>query len=332
MAYKSIGILYAIIKEATFNQGGTFTDSDTVAVTSDTNLKPEVDTIERKAKSNSFVKLPALAGKEKGSGTLGMELVRKSDGTIAGDVVLEVALGIKEPAGDGTGAIIDSDNHKITEVDSGTTGTATLYKLNKPCGTQDSIAVKEMLGCETADSQSLTLKGIVPNSVDFDFATADIATISFDLGASSFDTASGETLLASPEILDPIVGKNAVFTVDGTTYTAKNLKYTVSNTVSDREAITSSGIDSKEVTAKEIKGSFTIDFEGWAELNKFKDNADAEIYLELETGGKKFAVYIPKAKYSSVGIDDDDGVLVNNIEFMAGLDDNNEAIYVAVEV
>jgi hypothetical protein len=50
------------------------------------------------------------------------------------------------------------------------------------------------------------------------------------------------------------------------------------------------------------------------------------------TGGKKFAIYIPKSKYSSVAIDDDDGILVNNIEFMASLDDNGEAIYVAVEV
>jgi len=332
MAYSSKGILYAIIKEANFNEGGTFTDADTVAVTSDTNLKPEVDTIERKAQVNSFVKLPSLAGKEKGSGSLGLELARKDDGTIAGDVVLEVALGIKEAAGDGTGAIIDSDNKKIVEAQSGETGTATLYKLNKPCGTGSSLAVKEMMGCDTSDSQSLTLKGIVPNSVDFDFTVADIATISFDLGASSFESVSGEDLLATPEILDPIVGKNAVFTVDGTSYTAKNLKFTVSNTVSDREAITSSGIDSKEVTAKEVKGSFTIDFTGWDELNKFKNNADAEIYLELMTGGKKFAIYIPKSKYSSVAIDDDDGILVNNIEFMASLDDNGEAIYVAVEV
>ena len=56
MSYRSTSAVYAVIKETTFNGGGTFVDADVVEVTSDTALKPEIDAIERKAVSNSFLK------------------------------------------------------------------------------------------------------------------------------------------------------------------------------------------------------------------------------------------------------------------------------------
>jgi hypothetical protein len=336
--YRSKGAVYAVIKEPAFNQGGTFTDDDVIEVTSDTSLKPEVDSIERKAVCSSFVAQPKLAGKEYGSGTIGVELIPEAVGTgIHGEVVLEVALGEKEEPGTGSGAIIGASDatgtpaNMIYEVADGEDGTATLYKLNKPCGTQDSLAIKMMLGCDTTDSQSLVFTGVVPNSVTFDFPVADIATVSFDVGAAGFSTASGETLLNGLCLdTNPYVGKNAVFTVDDVSYEAKDLQFSIENTVSDREAITSAGITNKAVTGKVIKGSLTINFEGWDELNKFKNNADAAIYLEMSSGSHKFAIYIPRARYTSVGIEDDDGILVNKIEFEATEDSaTGEAILVA---
>ena len=334
--YRSKGALFAVILESTFNGGGTFTDSDVVEVTTDTNLKPEVDSIERKAVCNSFVPQPKVAGKEYGSGTFGLELIG-SDNGLLGSVVLRVALGIEEAPGADSGAFIGYSDagttpaNMIHEAQPGETGTAYLYKLNKPCGDQESIAIKQMLGCDTSDSQSLVFTGVIPNSVTFDMPVADICTVSFDIGASGFQTSSGEVLLNSDcGSNNPFVGKNATFTVDDVTYEAKDLSFSIENTVSDREAITSAGITSKVITQKVIKGSLKINFENWDELDKFKNNADAKIYLELNTGGHKFAIYIPRARYTSVSIEDDDGVLVNNIEFEAAEDINTgEAILVA---
>jgi hypothetical protein len=342
MAYRTSSAIYAVIKEAVFNGGGTFTDGDVVEVTSDTALKPEVDAIERKAVSNSFLKSPKLPGKESGSGSFAVELipVGNTSNDINGSAILEVALGIREDAGSGTGALIGVSDASgtpadmIYEVQSGEDGTAVLYKLNKPCGSQDSLAIKQFLGCETADSQTVVYTGVVPNSVTFDFPVADIATVSFDTGASGFSTNSGEPILTPLYIsANPYVGKNAKFTVSGTTYEAKDLQFTIENTVSDREALTSSGITEKAVTAKVVKGTMTVTFENYDELDKFKNSADASIYLEMQsTDGSdtyKFAIYLPRARYTSVSVDDDDGLLVNKIEFEGYNDASGEAILIA---
>ncbi len=430
MAYKTLSTLYAVIKEAEFNKGGTFTDNDVIEVTSDSALKPQIDVIERKVIRNSYLTAPALPGKEYGSGTLAFELIPLDDGSndLSGNVVLEVALGQREAPAPQSGAVIrsssahqvestvtaDSNNtgngnltfegyyedtiktetwtiectnadnagaevwsvtgsvsgsqpdattgqdydngiikfiieagdtafavgdkftidivsnvaYKIYEVSDNPAdneeGTAWLYKLAKPCGAEQSLAVKLMYGCDETDSRSLTLKGAVPNSVKLAFPTADIATISIDLGASSFETAENEPLLQNTYLTTiPYVGKNAILTVDGKTYEAKDVEITIENQVSDREAITSAGITKKIITKKTVKGSMTVTFENWDELNKFKNNHTAEFFLEMRTETDdpdkkyKFAIWLPYIKYTTIDFSDDDGVVAQKLEFEA---------------
>ena len=344
MGYRTSSALYAVVKEATFNAGGTYIDTDVIEATSDTSLSPEIDAIERKAVSNSFLMSPKLPGKESGSGTFGVELIPEESGTdVNGKVILEVALGTMEEPGLDSGAFIGYSDAGITpasmiyeadpdDVAVGESGTATLYKLNKPCGDQDSLGIKQFLGCDDTDSQIIEYTGIVPNSVTFDFPVADIATISFDVGAAGFTTSSNETVLSSVYLSEnPYVGKNAVFVVGGVTYEAKDLSFTVENTVSDREALTSSGITDKIITAKVVKGSLTVTFEDYSELNKFKNSDDATCYLEMASGVHKFAIYLPRIRYTSVGVEDDDGILVNKIEFEAYEDISGQAILIAHE-
>jgi len=341
MSYRSSSAVYAVIKEATFNGGGTFTDTDVVEVTSDTALKPEIDAIERKAVSNSFLSSPKLPGKESGSGTFAVELipVGGTSNDINGSAILEVALGTKEDAGPDTGCIIGASDeagtpaNMIYEVQSGETGSAILYKLNKPCGGQDSLSVKQFYGCDTTDSEIITYTGIVPNSVTFDFPVADIATVSFDTGAAGFSTTSGESILNTVFIsANPYVGKNAVFTVDNVTYEAKDLQFSIENTVSDREALTSSGITDKIITAKMVKGTLTVTFENYDELDKFKNSVDAAVYLQMDStdgvNNYEFAIYLPRVRYTSVSVEDDDGVLANKIEFEGYEDIDGEAILI----
>lgn len=339
MGYRTNSALYAVIKEASFNVGGTFLDADVVEVTSDTALTPEVDSIERKSVSNSFIMSPKLPGKETGSGTFGVELIPEETGTdINGKAILEVALGIVEAPALGEGAFIGYSDagttpaSEIYEADVAETGTATLYKLDKPCGNQASLAIRQFLGCDAGDSQLITYAGVVPNSVTFDFPVADIATISFDVGGAGFTTSSGDAILNSVFLTaNPYVGKNATFEVGGAVYEAKDLSFSIENTVSDREALTSEGISDKIVTAKVVKGSLSVTFENYDELTKFKNSTDATCYLEMVSGAHKFAIYLPRLRYTSVGIEDDDGILVNNIEFEAYEDASGEAILIAHE-
>ena len=339
MGYRTNSALYAVIKEAAFNGGGTFLDADVVEATSDTSLAPEIDSIERKSVSNSFLMSPKLPGKESGSGTFGVELIPEETGTdLNGKAILEVALGIVEVPGTESGAFIGYSDAGVTpaamiyEAAALEDGTATLYKLNKPCGTQDSLAIKQFLGCDAGDSQILEYTGIVPNSVSFDFPVADIATISFDVGAAGFATSAGAAILSSVYLTaNPYVGKNATFEVGGVVYEAKDLNFTIENTVSDREALTSSGITDKIITAKVVKGTLSVTFENYDELDKFKNSTDATCYLEMASGVHKFAIWLPRIRYTSVGIEDDDGILVNKIEFEAYEDASGEAILIAHE-
>jgi len=335
MALLSKGNIFAIAKEATFNTAPTFADGDVVEVTGDTSLSPNVDTVQRNVIKNSFLGQPSIATKETGSGTVGVELIPEDSGTdLNGDAVLEAALGIKSgPAADNGAFIGYSDAgtttaNEVYRAKSGETGTATLYTLSKPADTVVSLAIKQFVGGSADDV--ITYTGVVPNSTTFNFPVADIATVSFDVGASGFATTTGETLLTGVPVTGaPFVGKSVTFTVDGVSYCAKDLSFTVSNTITDIECLTGSGIGNKVPTAKEVTGSITLTFEDFAELDKLKNNTDAKIYLEMTSGAKKFAIYLPKVRYTSLSLADADGLIDQQIEFAAFDNADGDAILVA---
>jgi len=327
--YRTNGALSFAKKEASFGAGATFASEDIVETTDGTSIKPEVSNIERKVKTASFVARPGMAGKESATATFETELIPKDatagDG-IMGEVLLEVTAGIRVAKG----ATIDSANHKIVDKSSDASGDAVLYKLNKPCGSQESLAIKRLFGCSTSDSKSLSAVGCIPKSVKFNIPTADISTATYELEGIGFATADGEDVPAyTPVDVDPYVGKNVVFKVDGTIKDAKDVSFTLTNETTDIEAITGSGVSAKVVISKTISGSLSLQFDGWDELNKFKSNTDAELYVELDNGTRVFALYFPKIRYKSVSVEDDSGVLVNKIEFNASEDDNGEAILIA---
>ena len=227
--------------------------------------------------------------------------------------------------------------YAIYEVQDGETGEAVLYKLGQPCGVDNSLAAKVVYGCDTSDSRAMIMKGIIPESVEIKIPTADIATMNFNIQASSFETEENIDVPAC-SITDaavPYVGKNAKFMVDDKLKEAKDVSLTISNTIADIEAITSQGISGKTITKKEIKGSFTITFENWDELNKFKNNGFGKLYIELKTHDTDdnlhvFAVYLPRIGYTAVNVENDNGMLVNKIEFQGYIDpDLMEAIYIA---
>ena len=227
--------------------------------------------------------------------------------------------------------------YAIYEVQDGERGEAVLYKLGQPCGVDNSLAVQVLYGCGNTDSRAMIMNGIIPESVEIKIPTADIATMNFNIQATSFETKENIDVPAC-SITDaavPYVGKNAKFMVDDKLKEAKDVSLTISNTIADIEAITSTGVSGKTITKKEIKGTFTITFDNWDELNKFKNSDFGKLYIELKThdtddNPHTFAIYLPRIGYTSVNVENDNGMLVNKIEFQGYIDpDLMEAIYIA---
>jgi len=341
MAYKTNSAVYAIKKEDTFNggpSGGTFDQSDVILATAESTLSPEVDSIERKSSTNSYIKTAGLAGKETATGSIGTELLPDGAGDLNGNVLLETLFGIRSLPALGEGCFIGFSDAGITPAnaiypaDVADTGTDTLYNLSKPCGNEISLAINQSFGCDMSDSQILDVTGVIPNSGAFDFPVADIATVTYDLGGAGFTTDAGTMPFESLYLTtDPFVGKLATFTIDDVTYEAQDLSLTIENTVVDREAITSQGITEKITTAKAVTGSFSVTFADYSELDKMKANADAAVYLEMSSGNSTFAVYLPRVRYTSVAVQDSDGVLINQIEIEAYEDVNGNAILLGIK-
>lgn len=335
--YRISGKVVAVIKEATFNAGGTFVNADCIEITEDTNMKPEIASVESKVTTQGFLAKAKIPTKETASGTIGMELIPL--GGVAKDIngadLLEVCIGVREPEGLGTGCFIGYSNagttpaNMIYQAGAAETGTGVLYKLNQVCGSQASLAIKEMYGCSTGDSRALKYTGVVPTSAKFNFPTNDICTISIDAGASGFTSATGETLLVNTVIAStPYVGRSGKFMIDGASKEAKDVSLSIENTVVDREAITSAGVSAKIITKKMIKGTFKTVFEDFSELTKFKNSTEGSLYLELTNGTHKFAIYIPKFRYSAVSIENADGILENSIEFEVNASSEVEPILI----
>ena len=336
MALLSKGNIFAVVEEVTFNTAPSFVDTDVQEVTSDTNLAPNVDSIERKVILDSFVGQPSIAIKETGSGTMAYELIPSNTGTaLPFATILKAAMGRYEVAGTDTGAFIGFSDAGSTPADmifaaeSADEGTADLWTLSRPADAKFSLAIQQFVGGSGDDV--ITYAGVVPASTTFNFPVADICSVVFEVGASSFLTSTGETPLVGTTLTSaPYVGKNATFTVGGTSYCAKDISITIPNTVVDYDGLCSSGIMDKIITGKAVTGSFKMTFEDFTELDKLKDNTDGTLYLRLGNGANEFAIYLPKIRYSAVNIADADGLIENTVEFSAFPDNvNGEVILVA---
>ena len=336
MALLSKGNIFAIVEEVTFNTAPAFVDTDTQEVTSDTNLAPNVDSIERKVILDSFVGQPSVAIKETGSGTMAYELIPDNTGTdLPFGLILKAAMGRYEAAGADTGAFIGFSDagttpaEMIFKAEAADTGTSDLWTLSRPADTKFSLAIQQFVGGSGDDV--ITYAGVVPASTTFNFPVADICSAVFEVGASSFVTSTGETPLVSTALTSaPYVGKNATFVVGGTPYCAKDVSVTIPNTIVDYDGLCSTGIMDKIITGKAVTGSFKMTFEDFSELDKLKNNTDGTLYLRLGNGSNEFAIYLPKIRYSAVNIADADGLIENTVEFAAYPDDTSgEVILVA---
>lgn len=335
---KNLGTVIAIDEEVSIGagQGGTWLAGDVVSFNDDSGLTPATSSIERNTFSGSFIMCQSLSGENSTSGNLNVDLailpvVATEAGKLNGHLIFKSGFGKYIEKG------ADVDEVAFTvgiEPDPITNPGFDCYTLAEPTDAQTTLAVREYLGGD--GNAVLDHKGVVVDSMSFDFSVGSIVKVSNSVSGVDYATATGQTVLPSSGCGNalPFVTKNAVLKLDGTTLHASNVSLTITNTIVDRKYITGSGTSSKVVTAKSIELSYTIDLDAtqMAFYNKMQTNATGEIYLSLtNSSNDKAIVYLPKVNFSEVSKSSDSGVLTLSCKSQAFENNDGIAIILATK-
>ena len=319
MPIKSKSKVVAAKIETTFNVAETLTNTETLEVAASSSLSATLDTVERDVIRDSLLGQAPIPVRENVSGNIDFEIIPSgTDHDLNGDAFWEAALGIKSPAGADTGAFIGYSDAGVTPASeiylavATETGTSTAYLLGSTTDATKSLTVKEFLGAD----KSLETTGNVVESVSINLPTAGVATASFSIAGCGFTTNNADTKLTSSCVTElPFVGKSAVFKVNGTDYAATDVSINIANEVYNVESLATDGYSEKVITGKSVTGSFQILFEDFSELTAFQNSTDGSLYIEIAQGTDKFAIYVPVLRRTSVATSDDNGVIVQTVEF-----------------
>jgi len=311
--------------------GSAWVDADAVLIQTTSGLNMSIESLERNNLSPSLVACKNLSGQEGNSGTIDAELaVLPITGTEAGKLnphlVIKNAMGTYIEKGANVTA-----GTSVTEVTTGT-GSYDLYRLQKLGEDVAPLAVRQYEGGDT--DSVLDFGGIVFDSLTFNLSQGELLTTSSSAnGTQTFiNTQSQPTPpnLTCGDANNVFIVKNILFSLDSTVTQVRDVSIAINNTVADRESINTTGIYQKLVTSKSVEISFSKDLENLQELIKFKQNASATLFIEMINGNGDTAVmYFADISRTSVERADSEGVVAQNLTFMANNDSSGNAMYLA---
>lgn len=335
MAILNSGTVILVDEEATIGagQGGTWLNTDAVPFQDDSGLTPATESLERQNFNGSFLSCKSLTGNESTSGSLNVEMAINpiagvEAGQFLGHLLYKQGLGkYVEQAAD-----LSVANTISIEADPATNPTGyDLYRLSLPSEPRTTLVVYEDLG---GSGEVIESKGVVIDSLTMNFTAGQIVTAGFSVSGIGYGTLTGQTPMTStgcPQT-DPFVTKSAVFRVGGVEIDASDVTLTVSNTNTDRNYITSTGIGDKVTTAKSVELTYTLDMVDVSAYNTLKNNEEAEIYIKLvNTDGDTIDIFLPVVSYTEVSKNNDGGVIALNISSMAYADAAGHALYIATK-
>lgn len=315
--------------ERWINTGVAWANTDAVLVQNTSGLNLSITSLERNNFNGSYVACKSLSGIESSSGNLDVELaVKNIGGTEAGNLKGHkiITAGFGKYVEKGANVVVGTS---VAEVATGT-GTHDLYRLAQVSENIPTLAVRQYEGGNV--DAVMDFGGVVVESTTLNLSAGEVANITSTVGGTRtyVNTDTQPTPPALSCGLDPFVTKNIAFKVDGTTIDASDVTVTLTNTTSDRNFVTSSGIGDRVTTAKGITVSFTVDFKDLTEYTKYKANADATLYIRLvNSAGDDINVYFPKLSRTEVTRGDTEGVLTQAITLNAVNDSNGNAVYLA---
>lgn len=263
-------------------------------------------------KSAMGIRIPATAKEVLVPASAGVDTITVFDGN-----VYQIGQGLKILAGTATeyvtvtgisGNILsvapDIKGGSVSEV----TGLLS-YRLAIPSTPVTSFNVEEYL---ESSASYLVYKylGCVVSSMSIEFPMANILKTSFSVEGAGFSATTTTAKNGQCRDLTPHIAKNIVFNYAGKSYDINELTLNVENTIYSSEALTSSGIKNKIITAKPtIGGNFKVDYEGIELFNSYKDSTSGELVIQTTaSNGKKFGGYAPKVILSNVSKSIDNSV------------------------
>lgn len=215
----------------------------------------------------------------------------------------------------GTDVVTFAPNTAFVTVDS-VVGLLT-YVINRPEDSVSSLAIREFITDGVSDI-AYTYNGVMVNSLSMEFPLASIIKTTFNVGGAGFSSATGVTApTTSCTDLDPEIAKNMTFTYDGTSYDIKTLDVSIENAIYDNEALTTSGISNKTVTAKStIGGSFSLEYTGTTLFSKVKANTTGQLYASAtSTQGKRFGVFAPAVVLNMSSKSVENGIYQESVDY-----------------
>jgi len=312
------------------NIGTAWTDDDAVLFQTTSSGTLSIEALTRENLNYSYRNCPTISGTETNSFTGDIELgVKPITGTEAGNLRGHYIYKNSFGAYIEKGASVDKTNGTITEV-TASSGDYDLYAGAKPDEDISTLAVRQYEGGSV--SEVMDFGGLVTASSTINITAGQIINVSHSLeGTETFinteDQPTPPTISCGEQ---PMVAKRVGFKVDNDTYEVSDLTITLTNTLNDRQFVTSSGIGEKITTNKQTTVSFTRDLDTFADIIRYKSNQSATVYVELINGnGDEIIIYLPNVLTSELSRSDDSGVITQGITFEAFDDDYGRDIYLA---
>ena len=342
MAKKTRGIVTEVAVESSYNVAPSFSDSD-VIVAEKADIKPKIDTVNRKSISCSLITEAGVPVRFTADGTIAVEMITGADANgnpaFYGDVLYLAATGIKAIAtgANGKGGFIGKTADGATTVDeinfadSSHAGTATIYTVTDIEVAKTSLSVQKFYD---SGDEVLLATGLVVSKADFSFNQADILSATFSLEGAGYTTESGLNKPAcNLPSNKPFVGKNATFTYGGNAKDAQNVSVSVANKITSVESITTEGYIDKAIVEKTITGQFTLLFDDFSYLNDLTNQTVGSLYLAIPNGSNEIGLYLPRIKVTEVNINDNSNLLIEvTISFTAEKDATRaEVMYLGVK-
>jgi len=312
--------------------GTPWVDGDAVLLQTTSSGTLSIEALTRENLNYSYRNCPTISGTESNSFTGDIELgVKPITGTEAGNLRGHYIYKNSFGAYLEKGATVDKTSGKITEV-TASSGDYDLYAGAKPDEEVSTLAVRQYEGGSV--SEVMDFGGLVTASSTINITAGQIINVSHSLeGTETFINTENQP---TPPIIScgeqPMVAKRVGFKVDNNTYEVSDLTITLTNTLNDRQFVTSSGIGEKITTNKQTTVSFTRDLDTFADIIRYKSNQSATVYVELINGnGDEIVLYLPNVLTSELSRNDDSGVISQGITFEAFDDEFGRDIYLATK-
>ena len=232
---------------------------------------------------------------------------------------------------------------ETTSIITNTAGTSFgLYKVGVPTTSPYYINVRETVdGAGDSNIETIS-KGTVVDSITFNLATGQIATVDFSAKGTGYTLGSGSSVTIPTDSVsceDGIfVVKNAVVNFGGPaedkSLDVRDITITVNNEVTERNAAGSDGISERIITKKSIEVSFSMDVEDMSEFTAYQNNTGASLFIQLENEQTNdiVAFYMPNLRRTQVSKSDDGNIIAQSLTLQAyNLNTKDDALYIAVQ-